>query len=153
VEPERDNVDLGRLLGEVVADARFEAETSGRTVALVVGQPATVAGAAALLRSALENVVRNAVAHALGTGVDVCCRHRGAGCGAAVITVATASRRAERSSIASSPSTAFRGQERGPAASARPRHHPAAVEWHGGSVAAANHPDGAASESNPPAVA
>ena len=149
VEPDRERVDLGRLLGEVVADARFEAETSGRTVALVVGQPATVAGASALLRSALENVVRNAIAHApAGTGVDVSravTAAAGNG-GAAVITVRDRGPgvpEAELDRVFEPFHRVSEAREResggvglGLAITRR------AVEWHGGSVAARNHPDG-----------
>jgi two-component system sensor histidine kinase CpxA len=149
VEPDRERVDLGRLLGEVVADARFEAERNGRTVALVVGQPATVDGAAGLLRSALENVVRNAIAHApAGTGVDVSlavATAAGNG-GAAVIAVrdhGTGVPEAELESVFEPFHRVSEARERssggvglGLAITRR------AVEWHGGSIAAANHPDG-----------
>jgi two-component system sensor histidine kinase CpxA len=149
VEPDRENIDLGRLLGEVVADARFEAETSGRTVALVVGQPATVAGATALLRSALENVVRNAIAHApAGTGIDVSLAvTAAAGIGeTAVITVRDRGPgvpEAELDRVFEPFHRVSEARERssggvglGLAITRR------AVEWHGGSVAATNHPDG-----------
>jgi len=58
-----DVVDILALVYEVAADASFEAENAGRKV--VIGQTcdATVQGSRALLRSALENVVRNAVRH------------------------------------------------------------------------------------------
>jgi len=149
VEPEVAQVDIGRLLGDVVADARFEAEGNGRSVALFVEQPAVVRGAAELIRSALENVVRNAVVHAPpATEVAVALTVAPAsGCGkAAVIEVRDrgpgvpdeeldrlfepfhrVSEARERSSG---------GVGLGLAITRR------AVEWHGGTVTARNHPDG-----------
>jgi two-component system sensor histidine kinase CpxA len=149
VEPKRDGVDLGRLLGEVVADARFEAESTGRAVALFVERPATVRGAAELLRSALENVVRNAIVHApAATEIDVS------------LTVTPAADGGETAAIIV--------RDRGPGvpepelerlfepfhrvSDARERQSGGvglglaitrrAVEWHGGRVTASNHPDG-----------
>ena len=58
-----DLVDLKPLLDEVVFDARFEAEPSGLTVKLTGSADCIVVGDAALLRSAIENVIRNAVAY------------------------------------------------------------------------------------------
>lgn len=69
-EPEREPVDLGQLVEEVASDARFEAMRRRGSVSLTERSPATVSGSPELLRSALENVVRNAVAHA-PTGTDV----------------------------------------------------------------------------------
>lgn len=150
LEPERARVDLGRLLGEVVADARFEAETGGRTVSLTVERPAAVRGSPELLRSALENVVRNAVSHApAGTSVDVAM---------AVAAAPTADREMALITV----------RDRGPGvpeaeldrlfepfhrvSEARDRQSGGvglglaitrrAVEWHGGTVGAMNHPDG-----------
>ncbi len=115
----------------------------------MVGQPATVAGAAALLRSALENVVRNAVAHApVGTGVDVVLAVTAAAGngGAAVITVRDRGPgvpEAELDRVFEPFHRVSEAREResggvglGLAITRR------AVEWHGGSVAASNHPEG-----------
>jgi two-component system, OmpR family, sensor histidine kinase CpxA len=57
----RDEVDLGRLAEEVVTDCDFEAQEGGRAVRLVQVEECTVAGDERPLRSALENVIRNAV--------------------------------------------------------------------------------------------
>jgi signal transduction histidine kinase len=59
-----DQVDLRDLVREVVQDARFEAEAEGRRVEVTSDCAASVRGSRALLRSAVENVVRNAVRHA-----------------------------------------------------------------------------------------
>lgn len=61
--PQRDTVDLRDLVREVAKDARFEAEATGRSVAVDRECDAVVRGNRALLRSAIDNVVRNAVRH------------------------------------------------------------------------------------------
>ena len=63
-------VDLGELVREIAADARYEA---GETAVAVTGvESVTVTGEPALLKSAIENVVRNAVRYtAAGTTVTV----------------------------------------------------------------------------------
>jgi signal transduction histidine kinase len=64
--------DLTNLLQEVANDADFEARASGRGVALEAAGPCIVTGFEELLRSALENVVRNAVRHTRpGTAVEI----------------------------------------------------------------------------------
>ncbi len=57
-------VDLAQLVEDVCADADFEAQRLGRGVKLERNDPCRIAGNAELLRSAVENVVRNAVLHA-----------------------------------------------------------------------------------------
>lgn len=65
-------VDLSELLHEVVADADFEAQDRGRRVTLAVSESGALAADPALLRSAIENVIRNAVRYtAEGTTVEV----------------------------------------------------------------------------------
>lgn len=59
------------MVANICADADFEASGSGRTVKLVENQGATVNGNADLLRSAIENVVRNALVHAPDSDVEV----------------------------------------------------------------------------------
>lgn len=54
-------VNVGELVRDVAHDARFEAEATGRTVAVSRDYDAIVHGHRALLRSALDNVVRNAL--------------------------------------------------------------------------------------------
>jgi two-component system sensor histidine kinase CpxA len=58
---ERRPVVLAELLRTVINDADFEAQAHQRHVVLEVTQDFTVAGDPVLLRSAIENVVRNAV--------------------------------------------------------------------------------------------
>lgn len=60
-EPPRDAVDVGQVAADVVTDAEFEAHASGRRIALHRGEDCTVTGDPGLLRSALENIVRNAL--------------------------------------------------------------------------------------------
>jgi two-component system sensor histidine kinase CpxA len=65
-------VDLAPLVADVVADADFEAQAFGRHVSLVKSTPCTVEGNVTLLRSAIENVVRNAARYTdENTRVDV----------------------------------------------------------------------------------
>ncbi len=59
-----ETIDLAELVADICADADFEASASGRTVELIENQAATARGNAGLLRSAIENVVRNALIHA-----------------------------------------------------------------------------------------
>ncbi len=75
VQPHIESVDLGELLEAVVSDADFEARSQGRCVRLELHAAAVIAGDAALLHSAIENVVRNAVRHtAAGTAVAITLR-------------------------------------------------------------------------------
>jgi len=71
-EGEATPVDLGRLLSEVADDAAFEAAAEGREVRFDAPEGVVVDGRAELLRSAFENVLRNAVRHTpSGTAVEV----------------------------------------------------------------------------------
>jgi two-component system sensor histidine kinase CpxA len=70
--PQPTAVDLARLVGDIAADADFEALAKGCGVNVSAEVPCKVMGAETLLRSAIENVVRNAVRYtAEGTDVDV----------------------------------------------------------------------------------
>jgi two-component system sensor histidine kinase CpxA len=60
---ERKTVDLTPLLQAIVNDADFEAEAKSRHVTLNIQQSLAVEGDPVLLRSAVENVVRNAIRH------------------------------------------------------------------------------------------
>src|SRR5437868_2836821 len=62
IAPARASVDLAGIVREVVEDAAFEAH--GRRVELTESCDDVVLGDPELLRSAVENVVRNAVRHA-----------------------------------------------------------------------------------------
>ena len=67
--PVRQPVDLGTLVAAVVEDARFEARRRGVAIELRTETTDCVAeGDAGLLRSAVENVVRNALRHAAEDG-------------------------------------------------------------------------------------
>jgi two-component system, OmpR family, sensor histidine kinase CpxA len=59
--PEKEEVSVLEILQEVVADAQFEAQQRNCTVALTSQTDCVVMGSPELLRSAIENVVRNAV--------------------------------------------------------------------------------------------
>jgi signal transduction histidine kinase len=68
-------VDLAALVREVAADADFEAQARGRSVEIVECEECVMKGTAALLRSAVENVVRNAVRYTPeGTAVKLSLR-------------------------------------------------------------------------------
>jgi two-component system sensor histidine kinase CpxA len=57
----RTPVELSLLLSDIVSDASFEASATIRSVILTHSDPCLVEGSDALLRSAIENVIRNAV--------------------------------------------------------------------------------------------
>jgi signal transduction histidine kinase len=74
----REPLDLLGIVHEVVEDAAFEAKSRGRTVQITQACEAVVSGDPQLLRSAVENVVRNAVRHTReGTAVEVALRREG----------------------------------------------------------------------------
>jgi signal transduction histidine kinase len=65
-------VDLVELIKEVADDADYEARNRGCKVVLSNSEPCYLSGVPQLLRSAIENVVRNAVRHtAPGTAVEI----------------------------------------------------------------------------------
>ncbi len=69
--------DLANLVEEVARDAGFEAGTRGCKVAVTRVDACSMAGSEELIRSAVENVVRNAVRHTgEGTQVDVALERR-----------------------------------------------------------------------------
>jgi two-component system sensor histidine kinase CpxA len=73
-----ETIDLVAIVHEVVEDAAFEAKSRGRAVQLTATCDAAVRGDPELLRSAVENVVRNAVRHTReGTAVEVSLRRQG----------------------------------------------------------------------------
>ncbi|MBV9087009.1 MAG: HAMP domain-containing protein [Acidobacteria bacterium] len=70
--PGKEEVELPAVLQEVAADAEFEAAARNCTVRLTGLQPCVVHGTPELLRSAIENVVRNAIRYtAEGTEVNI----------------------------------------------------------------------------------
>ena len=81
----RTNVDLAALVKEVADDADFEARSLNRAVHVVSSENCSIKGVEELLRSAVENVVRNAVRYTPeGTAVEVALRRQN---GDAVISV------------------------------------------------------------------
>ncbi|HEY0320325.1 MAG TPA: ATP-binding protein [Pyrinomonadaceae bacterium] len=79
---QHERIDLAEVVREVVADADFEARNDHRAVRITVCDECRTIGAGALLRSAIENVVRNAVRYTMeGTTVEVSlqCRENGGG--------------------------------------------------------------------------
>jgi two-component system sensor histidine kinase CpxA len=84
-------VDLAALVREVTEDADFEARSQNRSVEVSGCDVCETKGTPTLLRSAFENVVRNAVRHTPeGTAVKValsCNRENGAAGGEAILRV------------------------------------------------------------------
>jgi signal transduction histidine kinase len=66
-EPARTPLDLATVVAEVVADAGYEARAAGRQVLLAPAGAVPFTGDEALLRSAIDNVVRNAIEHCRST--------------------------------------------------------------------------------------
>jgi len=85
----RSDVDLDNLVREVAEDADFEARSLNRSVQVVSSDKCSINGVEELLRSAVENVVRNAVRFTPeGTAVEVALRKQnGAGDNFAIISV------------------------------------------------------------------
>jgi two-component system sensor histidine kinase CpxA len=85
----RTDVDLAALVREVADDADFEARSRNRAVQVVSSDNCSIKGVEELLRSAVENVVRNAVHYTReGTAVEVALRKQnGGGDNFAVISV------------------------------------------------------------------
>ncbi|MDT4898974.1 MAG: two-component system, OmpR family, sensor histidine kinase CpxA [Acidobacteriota bacterium] len=73
----RVDFDLADLVHEVAADGDFEARAHDRSVKVIRADPCMMPGVAELLRSAIENVVRNAVRHTqAGTTVEITLRKK-----------------------------------------------------------------------------
>lgn len=76
----RTEVDLDALVREIVEDADFEARGTNRSVQVVSSDKCSINGVEELLRSAVENVVRNAVRYTPeGTAVEVALRRQNGG--------------------------------------------------------------------------
>lgn len=86
---QQEMVDLSRLVTEVSEDADFEARGKNRTVRVLASDDCRTRGAYLLLRSAIENIVRNAVHYTdEGTAVEVSLQCQSVdGDGHSVITV------------------------------------------------------------------
>ena len=71
-------VDVAQLLTNIVADVGIEADALGCSVALETDRPLPVNGDQELLRSAMENVIRNAMRYApAGSKVGIDARRAG----------------------------------------------------------------------------
>ena len=76
----RTEVNLAALVREVAEDADFEARSVNRAVQVVSSDDCSINGVEELLRSAVENVVRNAVRYTPeGTAVEVALRKQNGG--------------------------------------------------------------------------
>ncbi len=142
--PERVPVDLQELVAEVAADAAFEAQEHHCTVRVVASEPSVTQGSPELLRSAVENVVRNAIRYTQPqTAVELTLQNQAS---SAVITVRDHGPGAPEDELRN----LFRPFYR--VAGARERQTGGvglglaiterAVNLHGGSVRASNAPDG-----------
>ena len=87
-EPPPEIVDLANLVAEVASDAEFEARPRNCVVRIAASEECAVRGNPDLLRSAVENVVRNAVHYTTpGTAVEIALARDRNSAGRAVITV------------------------------------------------------------------
>ncbi|MDX8390975.1 MAG: ATP-binding protein [Mariprofundaceae bacterium] len=72
IRADKTAVNLNALLRDIVADADFEAETSGKSVVLNASSGCSLSGDRLWLGRALENVIRNAIRHtAAATTVEI----------------------------------------------------------------------------------
>jgi two-component system sensor histidine kinase CpxA len=136
--------DMSRLVGEVVDDASFEATPAGREVLFESGAAIATMGYPSLMRSALDIVIRNAIRHtpegspvevalaADGGGISVTVRDFGPG----VPDEHLESLFEPFSRVADARERSTGGVGLGLAITRR------AIEIHGGSVVARNHPEG-----------
>lgn len=82
-------IDLSALLKDIADDADFEARDRNRSVQVLSDETISISGAPEMIRSAIENVVRNAVRYtAEGSVVEVSLSSESVnGDGAALVTV------------------------------------------------------------------
>ena len=145
----RSEVDLEALVREVSDDADFEARSLNRSVQVVATDKCSINGVEDLLRSAVENVVRNAVRFTPeGTAVEVALRRQNGGSdNYAVISVRDRGRGVPAESLEKIFRPFYRTED------ARDRQSGGgtglglaiterAVRMHGGSVQASNAPEG-----------
>lgn len=80
-------VDVEAMLEQIAHDAEFEAQGEGKTVSVNIESPCSIRGDANLLRSCIENIVRNAVHYtASHTAVEITAR-RGVDQGKRILTL------------------------------------------------------------------
>lgn len=144
----RTEVDLDALVREVSDDADFEARSLNRSVQVVASDKCSINGVEDLLRSAVENVVRNAVRFTPeGTAVEVALRKQNGSDNFAVISVRDRGHGVPAESLEKIFSPFYRTED------ARDRQSGGgtglglaiterAVRMHGGTIQAANAPDG-----------
>jgi two-component system sensor histidine kinase CpxA len=145
----RTTIDLASLVRDVVEDADYEARGVNRSVQVVWTERCSINGIEELLRSAVENVVRNAVRFTPeGTAVEVALqRQNGSGSNFAIISVRDHGKGVPEESIEKIFRPFYRAED------ARDRQSGGgtglglaiterAVRMHGGSVTAANTKDG-----------
>lgn len=144
----RTEVDLDALVREVSDDADFEARSLNRSVQVVASDKCSINGVEDLLRSAVENVVRNAVRFTPeGTAVEVALRKQNGSDNFAVISVRDRGHGVPAESLEKIFRPFYRTED------ARDRQSGGgtglglaiterAVRMHGGSIQAANAPDG-----------
>jgi len=139
-----EEIDLRELLSDIVDDARLEAGASGRVIRVASELDGVVRGNVALLRRAVENVVRNAIKFSDPGGVVDVGTAPGAGGRVAVISVRDTGTGVPESEIAnifdpffrSSTHTRKEGTGLGLAIAKR------VIASHGGSISASNVPGG-----------
>jgi signal transduction histidine kinase len=141
-------IDLCALVQEIADDADFEAQNRNRSVRVGACEACPTIGVIELLRSAVENVVRNAMYHtAEGTAVEISLRHDGVNDGrVAAISVRDHGAGVPEDAVADIFRPFYRVEEArdrqtggtglGLAIAAR------AVRLHDGTITAANAPDG-----------
>jgi two-component system sensor histidine kinase CpxA len=145
----RTDVDLAALVRDVAEDADFEARSRNRSVQVVSSDSCSISGVEELLRSAVENVVRNAVRYTPeGTAVEVTLRRRnGGGDNYAIISVRDRGKGVPEEALEKIFRPFYRTED------ARDRQSGGgtglglaiterAMHMHGGSVTATNAPDG-----------
>jgi two-component system sensor histidine kinase CpxA len=147
-EWKKTRIDLAAIVREVADDADFEARSRDRSARATTCEPCITMGVHGLIRSAVENVVRNAVRHtAEGTEVEIALSCAGAGEESrAVITVRDRGAGVPEAALEDIFRPFYRVEEArdrqtggtglGLAIAAR------AVRLHGGEIKASNAPDG-----------
>lgn len=71
-EFKKEKMDLAHLISQIIVDADFEARSLGKAVKITQTEQCVVAGNGALIKRAIENVVRNAVLYTIpGSTVEV----------------------------------------------------------------------------------
>lgn len=143
-EHTRIEFDLAATLRSLVADARFEAQSAGKDVTLQVPERLTLSGNESRVGSAIENVVRNAIAYTpVQTAVSVVASRKADGVCVVVTDAGPGVPDLELTNIFMPFYRVSQARERetggtgvGLAIAAQ------AVQWHGGRIEARNRPEG-----------